>query len=374
MPGTDSDGDISMTHSSSLVDPDDSFVIDHNNPRAMDMVGIIGSGKGAERPGSVATARQDDSPSVPSSVTHGPTLPGLVSPPRNEDEERQVKSYASALELLASACCRVLNLAEQRTLKPLLPNFAYPVPILSPSDLSSLIANNPAIAASYLSCIIAGSSAPTIEPATDPAQWLAVTTRLPPTLASFDFFGRMLRDESPIVEPAPDSPLASRFMSLGSVSSIASATNGGVNLLPAGLLSPGPAPPPSTSRAAAAAAALGANTSAAHGLGFGSTGQPGRVQSVSDVVRDEALGAFVSGCIAWIENAEQDEREGLVADDRVLRGIQGLCRFFSSLLKLRLVDPRSDAQTAEMVSFALAHSRFEDALGVYRMLASARSG
>ena len=46
-----------------------------------------------------------------------------------------------------------------------------------------------------------------------------------------------------------------------------------------------------------------------------------------------------------------------------------LCRFFSSLIKLGVVDPASDADSAEMAHFALRNSRFEEANALYRVLA-----
>ena len=48
---------------------------------------------------------------------------------------------------------------------------------------------------------------------------------------------------------------------------------------------------------------------------------------------------------------------------------QQLCRFYNSLIKLAIVDPASDADSAEMAHFALRNSRFEEANALYRVLA-----
>ncbi|KAK2461387.1 hypothetical protein APHAL10511_006611 [Amanita phalloides] len=79
--------------------------------------------------------------------------------------------------------------------------------------------------------------------------------------------------------------------------------------------------------------------------------------TVADLIRMEVLGRFVHECIMWLERAELDEREGLVSDDRYSQGVQNLCRFFNSLVKLSIVDPMSDVDSAEMAHFSLRHAR-----------------
>jgi len=94
--------------------------------------------------------------------------------------------------------------------------------------------------------------------------------------------------------------------------------------------------------------------------------------TVADVMRMEILGPFLHQCILWIERAEREEREGLISDDRFAKGVQNLCRFYSALLKLGVVDAASDADSTEIAHFALRNSRFEEANALYRSLASAR--
>jgi len=94
--------------------------------------------------------------------------------------------------------------------------------------------------------------------------------------------------------------------------------------------------------------------------------------TVADVVRMEVLGPFIHQCILWLDRAEREEREGLVSDDRFAKGVQNLCRFYSALLQLNVVDSTSDADSAEIAHFALRNSRFEEANALYRVLASAR--
>jgi len=51
--------------------------------------------------------------------------------------------------------------------------------------------------------------------------------------------------------------------------------------------------------------------------------------TVADVVRMDALGAFIHQSILWIERAEREEREGLISDDRFAKGVQNVCiQFF----------------------------------------------
>jgi hypothetical protein len=94
--------------------------------------------------------------------------------------------------------------------------------------------------------------------------------------------------------------------------------------------------------------------------------------TVADVVRMEVLGPFIHQCIMWIDRAELEEREGLISDDRFAKGVQNLCRFYSALLQLNVVDADSDADSAEIAHFALRNARFEEANALYRTLASAR--
>lgn len=91
--------------------------------------------------------------------------------------------------------------------------------------------------------------------------------------------------------------------------------------------------------------------------------------TVSHIVRAEVLGRFIHECINWLEHAEQNEREGLISDDRFAKGVQNLCRFYLSLIKLGIVDPGLDADSAEMAHFSLRNARLEDANALYRALA-----
>ncbi|KAI6118290.1 hypothetical protein F5141DRAFT_1000219 [Pisolithus sp. B1] len=94
--------------------------------------------------------------------------------------------------------------------------------------------------------------------------------------------------------------------------------------------------------------------------------------TVVDVIHLEVLGSFIHECIKWLENAEREEREGLISDDRFAKGVQNLCRFYASLIRLSVVDTTSDADTTEMVHFTLHNARFEEANALYRILASGR--
>ncbi|KAF8219599.1 hypothetical protein L208DRAFT_1338996 [Tricholoma matsutake] len=91
--------------------------------------------------------------------------------------------------------------------------------------------------------------------------------------------------------------------------------------------------------------------------------------TVSNVVHAEVLGRFIHECINWLDHAEHEEREGLISDDRFAKGVQNLCRFYNSLIKLGIVDPASDADSAEMAHFSLRNARFEEANALYRVIA-----
>lgn len=94
--------------------------------------------------------------------------------------------------------------------------------------------------------------------------------------------------------------------------------------------------------------------------------------TVTDVIRLEVLGRFIHEGIKWVENAEREERDGLISDDRFAKGVQNLCRFYTSLMRLSIVDPASDSDATEMVHFTLRNSRFEEANALYRLLAAGR--
>ncbi|KAI0315020.1 hypothetical protein OF83DRAFT_1164967 [Amylostereum chailletii] len=91
--------------------------------------------------------------------------------------------------------------------------------------------------------------------------------------------------------------------------------------------------------------------------------------TIADVVRMDVLGRFIHHAVSWLEEAEEQEREGLVSDDRFAKGVQNLCRFYGALLKLGIVDPAFDADSAEIAHFALRQARFEEANALYRALA-----
>ncbi|KAG1750498.1 uncharacterized protein EDB91DRAFT_1235032 [Suillus paluster] len=94
--------------------------------------------------------------------------------------------------------------------------------------------------------------------------------------------------------------------------------------------------------------------------------------TIADTVRSEVLGRFIHESIKWLDNAEREEREGLVSDDRFAKGVQNLCRFYASLLKFSIVNAASDADSTEMAHFTLRNSRFEEANALYCIFASGR--
>jgi len=54
--------------------------------------------------------------------------------------------------------------------------------------------------------------------------------------------------------------------------------------------------------------------------------------TVSNVVHAEVLGRFIHECINWLDHAEQEEREGLISDDRFAKGVQNVGCFRSLIV------------------------------------------
>ncbi|EPS99307.1 hypothetical protein FOMPIDRAFT_1024311 [Fomitopsis schrenkii] len=90
--------------------------------------------------------------------------------------------------------------------------------------------------------------------------------------------------------------------------------------------------------------------------------------TIADLVRTDVLGWFLHESINWLDRAEELERAGETSDDRFAKGVQHLCRFFTSLIKFSIIDPASDADSAEMAHFTLRNARFEEAQLLYRIL------
>ncbi|KAF9643041.1 hypothetical protein BDM02DRAFT_3104939 [Thelephora ganbajun] len=100
---------------------------------------------------------------------------------------------------------------------------------------------------------------------------------------------------------------------------------------------------------------------------LGTTGVP---TTVGEAIKLETLGYFLHECISWLDTAEIEERQGLVSEDIFAKGVQNLCRFYYSLIKLSILGPAAPdgIDTIEMVHFTLRNSRFEDATALYRIL------
>lgn len=92
--------------------------------------------------------------------------------------------------------------------------------------------------------------------------------------------------------------------------------------------------------------------------------------TIGEAIKSETLGYFLHECISWLDTAEVEERQGLVSEDRFAKGVQNLCRFYYSLIKLSILDPAAQdgIDTIEMVHFTLRNSRFEDATALYKIL------
>lgn len=233
------------------------------------------------------------SPTIPSSAQSA-AFAGITRSPITSEEDRWNERVVQGMRLLLAARERVLSIAEQRVLLPLI-NDVTSSRIITSLDFTPIVARNPSIAHPLFVGLLCNAS----DDNNNISQFLDVLSFLPPSLASMDVMGRLLHDKTII------------------------------NRIP----------------------------------GY---------STVADLVRMEVLGRFVHECINWLERAEREEKEGLISDDRFAKGVQNLCRFFSSLIKLKIIDPSSDADSAEMAHFSLRCSRFEDANALYRQMAASR--
>ncbi|KAJ7639901.1 hypothetical protein B0H17DRAFT_1216761 [Mycena rosella] len=120
-----------------------------------------------------------------------------------KEEDERNEAIAHAMRLLLSARTRVLSLAEQRNLTPLLPALAASQ-LVTPPDLAPLAAHNPALAHPLFAALLAG-------PAPASARYIAALASLPPTLPTFDVLGRLLRD--PAVAALVRTAVIGRFIS-----------------------------------------------------------------------------------------------------------------------------------------------------------------
>jgi len=79
--------------------------------------------------------------------------------------------------------------------------------------------------------------------------------------------------------------------------------------------------------------------------------------------------------VDWIDKKEQQTanvESTPILDDSVEKATIDLCRFYSNLIALSLIDATSDIETAEMSHFALQHSHLEEANTLYRQFTVGR--
>ncbi|KAJ6513408.1 hypothetical protein C8R45DRAFT_963582 [Mycena sanguinolenta] len=259
----------------------------------------------------------------------------LISP----EEDAQNELVAHAMRLLLAARSRVLSLAEQRHLTPLLPALLSPATrspnppraLLAPADLAPLVATNPALAAGVIGALLAagpptdgqngvdliatdvlnGSGEHTAGMKTSAI--LSALVRLPPMLPTFDVLGRLLRDNR--------------------------------------------------------AVAIADDEKLKFGDDINGVGMNGNwTTTITDLIRKEVVGRFVAASIDWLDNAEREEREGRASEDTWAQGVVHLCRFYAALLRAGFADPTNDADSAAMAHFSLRHARFGEANALYRLL------
>ena len=115
----------------------------------------------------------------------------ITPSPINFDEDRKNERLVHAMKLLLIARDRVLTLSEQRTLAPVLSDLAT-ANIITSLDLTPIIAYNPTIAHPLLVSLLVNPNPEN----NNPRPFLDILPFLPPTLPTFDLYGRLLRDQT----------------------------------------------------------------------------------------------------------------------------------------------------------------------------------
>ncbi|KAF9477424.1 hypothetical protein BDN70DRAFT_907256 [Pholiota conissans] len=128
----------------------------------------------------------------PSLPTNPPTPVARIAPsPISFEEDRKNERLIYAMKLLLAARDRVLTLSEQRTLLPVLADLAT-TNIITSLDLTPIIAHNPIIAHPLLVSLLVNPDPEN----NNPRPFLDILPFLPPTLPTFDLYGRLLRDQT----------------------------------------------------------------------------------------------------------------------------------------------------------------------------------
>ncbi|KAJ3974778.1 hypothetical protein EV361DRAFT_865893 [Lentinula raphanica] len=249
-------------------------------------------------------------------------------------EDLQNAAISRGLALLLAARERVLTLSERRSLEPIFPALAAS-DVITANDLSSIVTYNPDVAYPlFVEMLTASASS-----ASNFLNILDILPYLPPTLFTFDFMGKLLRD--------------TRLISL-----------------------------PNATR---------------HLIeddGYDQIHTPESRIPLGRLVRDQVLARFMHECIERLEKEERErtsvEGPGSSSDgnDAWGRGVRNLCRFYLSLIKLNIVQSPSSfsihaedmennhytdsfsADSVEIAHFALRNSRFEEARMLYGVLAT----
>ncbi|KAJ7267797.1 hypothetical protein C8J57DRAFT_1469256 [Mycena rebaudengoi] len=321
-----------------------------------------------------ARAAQNDGGATTSALAPAAAFTATSNGTDEQREQREITpaqdahnaAVAHAMRLLLDARGRVLSLGEGKRLTPLLPALARSA-MLTTRDLAPLVAHNAPLAHPLFVALLAGGGDAgdntcgggvagvngvngnavnghgtngvngslhddLLPPGTAP--YLDVLARLPPTLPTFDLLGRLLRDGT-IVGGAPGADFG-------------------------------------------AGGAGGGGGGESNGIGGGAGN--GLTTTVAALVRTHVLGRFVAESVAaleraeeargrgWAGDGEESEDAGSVGDGWEL-GVRRLCRFYSSLIKLSIVAPEVDADSAAIAHFSLRHARFEEARALYGVLA-----
>ncbi|KIK01723.1 hypothetical protein K443DRAFT_132167 [Laccaria amethystina LaAM-08-1] len=151
---------------------------------------------------------QDKRRQSASSDLNEPTKPAatrVVSPeyalrsPITVEEDRGNERLVHAIKLLLASRERVLTLSEQRVLAPIIPEVASSRLVAS-LDLTPIAAFNPTIAHPLFVGLLTSAN----PEHNNPLPFLDVLPFLPPTLATFDLLGRLLRDQTYVTVPGYD--------------------------------------------------------------------------------------------------------------------------------------------------------------------------
>ncbi|KAF8512958.1 hypothetical protein BU17DRAFT_69014 [Hysterangium stoloniferum] len=283
------------------------------------------------------------------------------SPTDAQDVAKERDELTTAIILFLTARERVLTLSERRKLQPYLVMLTQPLCILRPNDIPSLVAKNQDIAVNLLTLLLDREDS-------DMAKIEQVIKNAERNGEDGEDAGGFSRNCDSLAAISTAVNFVNNYGFQSSPTADDVSPLGGQAAKEKYLTSLRDLPPTMQSFNV-----IGRLLRPSHPASTKVEPSEDSATRVASLVRVEVLGGFVSGCVRWIEQAEKDEKEGLVHDNRVAISTANLCRFYTSLIKMGFVAADSEVDTAEIMRFALQFSRLDEARSLYSILAAARA-